>query len=882
VTVVAGPVGSGKTALVRAALAEERDTTLCVSASSVEPSEQTTVEVARALSSVLGSPVDLAELQREHDALIDATLDLGARWGGVVVVDGLATHEEHAQSWLAELAEHAEEVCFVICGRALPARAELAGQVLPLGSLDAPAMRALAEAWAPQSTVPARLAAIRRSGGRPGQLLAALQGSEATTAPTEQAHRLLRLLAASGQAMSASLLDCIGSAETREELQAFGLLRAVGDGYEPWDADVGRPPPEELEAAAVPLALRGEVDATLAAVGLLARAGATHRVAAILEERGEGLLREGYAARLWRALGDLPNEELEGWQLRCAAQLGNPTALARAHEPTHDAPEDRLLWAATLLARGKVIEAESVATALAEEPGPSSVDAACVAAEAAARAGKLETATAILAKAEEPGDEGERLALEIARMRWTIERGQGGADWGLAEYVRALDRADASERTWRTLAETFERRGDLDAVLETLDTMDARPRGARPELLASRMSLVIRARVAVERGEPTVAHQLLDVVRPFAREPSALAAPIAACELRARFLEGRLDGFDEQLALSFARCRERDALTHRRLVELRERLAGSRGDPPRHAAMTPAGIARRARWAEPITDAAPASADRRTDVWHLLAKAGSALAAGRGTDALLEAQRAVDSADRWSLTELALEARAVCAEALVVVGDLRGLRALAAELAESARRSGSLRFERAARFFGAVARGRLDPATAELLASGLLVSPTVARWSRVVLGGDAQLDTADRVLLEALRVAGAVGATVRHDRTSDGWSRAWGIDLTERSAWLPNGERVSLGSRPTQWRILEILARSPGLSASKEAIVCGGWDVGEYHPGRHDGRLYVAIRKLRMVLEDDPSAPQRLVTTDEGYALGEPVRLVDCADDGKG
>jgi hypothetical protein len=52
------------------------------------------------------------------------------------------------------------------------------------------------------------------------------------------------------------------------------------------------------------------------------------------------------------------------------------------------------------------------------------------------------------------------------------------------------------------------------------------------------------------------------------------------------------------------------------------------------------------------------------------------------------------------------------------------------------------------------------------------------------------------------------------------------------------------------------------------------WRERVYHPLRHDNRLHAAVRKLRRRIEDDPRAPARVVTTDQGYALGGTVRLL--------
>ncbi len=109
-----------------------------------------------------------------------------------------------------------------------------------------------------------------------------------------------------------------------------------------------------------------------------------------------------------------------------------------------------------------------------------------------------------------------------------------------------------------------------------------------------------------------------------------------------------------------------------------------------------------------------------------------------------------------------------------------------------------------------------------------------------------------------------------------------GIDERSRSAWLP-GRRCLLADRPLLFRILRAVADAGG-AIDKEALVQRAWEQRDYHPLRDDARLHTAIRALRRLLEDDPAHPTRLVTTEDGYALGRegPVRRalsIERADD---
>jgi DNA-binding response OmpR family regulator len=150
-------------------------------------------------------------------------------------------------------------------------------------------------------------------------------------------------------------------------------------------------------------------------------------------------------------------------------------------------------------------------------------------------------------------------------------------------------------------------------------------------------------------------------------------------------------------------------------------------------------------------------------------------------------------------------------------------------------------------------------------------SPAAARRAAAVLGAVPALDALDAVLVAALRRHDPFARIDRVDADGAGadWRLAWGMDGGRQEVWLPTGERVELGSKPLLWRLLAVLAERG--AASKEELVLGAWDVREYHPLRHDNRLQVAMRKLRRSIEIDPSRPERVVTTDEGYALSGPV-----------
>ncbi|HEY2517146.1 MAG TPA: helix-turn-helix domain-containing protein, partial [Polyangiaceae bacterium] len=164
-----------------------------------------------------------------------------------------------------------------------------------------------------------------------------------------------------------------------------------------------------------------------------------------------------------------------------------------------------------------------------------------------------------------------------------------------------------------------------------------------------------------------------------------------------------------------------------------------------------------------------------------------------------------------------------------------------------------------------------NPRVLDALASRLDVAPAAARRARALLGAAAPLDAIDERVLAAIR-ARAPHLSARRFGKSLGvgapWLAGWGLDGLRRTVWLPGGREIDLQARAQFWRLLCAVAESGG-EASKERLATVVWETRDYHPLRDDKRMQVAVRKLRLLLEDNPSAPSRFVTTRDGYAFGD-------------
>ena len=106
------------------------------------------------------------------------------------------------------------------------------------------------------------------------------------------------------------------------------------------------------------------------------------------------------------------------------------------------------------------------------------------------------------------------------------------------------------------------------------------------------------------------------------------------------------------------------------------------------------------------------------------------------------------------------------------------------------------------------------------------------------------------------RVRAALRRASRDDSPGDAVIETPGFTIDFRTSTVTrHGQTLHL--TPTEWGVLEILARNPGRLVTQQEILRAVWGEG-YQKETHYLRVYMA--QLRRKLEDDSAAPRHLVT----------------------
>jgi two-component system KDP operon response regulator KdpE len=94
------------------------------------------------------------------------------------------------------------------------------------------------------------------------------------------------------------------------------------------------------------------------------------------------------------------------------------------------------------------------------------------------------------------------------------------------------------------------------------------------------------------------------------------------------------------------------------------------------------------------------------------------------------------------------------------------------------------------------------------------------------------------------------------------------VDLTARTSQGPDGD---IHLTPLEYRVLECLARRPGMIVTQKQLISDAWGPGHVGDTRN---LRSYIKTLRQKLEPDPSRPRYLVTE---AGIGYRLRQDECA-----
>ncbi len=833
-TIVSGPDGVGKTALLthhltRAGKAQEA---VSIVVRPDDPIESLLRHVIIALGELGGRTVDAVALAKDPAEAVEAALDLAESTGAHVLIDDvhLSANPVEVNEVLIQLASFARRSRWLVTARQLPAHPVFAGRGFVLGPMSEVELCAVGASLGPRPEPDIDRAAARLSSGSVWIFLQLRAGGVSQLGATregllgslsEPARRLLRDLVSLRYSLEReTLLDVTSaSVEELEELELRGMVVASEGGFVAHDAVRGLVEESELAAESLVqrLASSRSPAAVMEALRLLIERNALESVRALLDERGEELLARGSAPRLWSAIGQTVAPALELWRMRCAAELGNATVLAAAR-PTR-APS-ALAWADMLRLMGDPKEALVVTERLDPSDERQELRARCALAlgrpeeaiaelDAAARGGPLRSLAFAMAGRPDPGDQ-------------EPPRGE-----------RAI--LDAARAAWW--------RGHHERAAHLIETIERSARGATLSLVSAREACLARVRIDLERGHLEDAARGLGELRPYVRGPSVLRPEWSALDAEVRLARGPFRGLEQDLAEALEIAEEADATARAWLDVLSHRAAGLRGHSP------PPIVSTRPAWRG--RNAARLDAARR--------------AVPDNVSAALEAYRgAAQDAAQAKLPLHECDAIAAELEARLTIGE--GVEELAQQLAERAAQIGATRYQVLADY----ALGFQEPAQVERAAAQGDVAPRVARWARSRLGFASVLDAVDRLVLRVASAAWPGPVTTLHAPEAAGrWEPGWGIG--EGHVWFADGRRVDFARRVLLHRVLTALFERGG-SASKEELILDAWGDSAYHPGRHDSKLFVAVRAIRKLIERDPKSPSLLLTTEDGYALARPVR----------
>jgi tetratricopeptide (TPR) repeat protein len=887
VVLVTGEAGIGKTTLLSHALRDRRPLRF-----TVQPEDgplEVLLHLLHGLArSTDGRPPDAHWFVADHEERLNAFVALTAQLDCVLVLEDL--HEGRSEAILDlvfELQERAPTTRWVVTSREEPTSALL--PVLRLLPFDDESMRQLAARLRPNLEEAQRTRAAEYARGIPWRLLRAVAALSSGLDPERaralepldpSERRLIEALSHIEVPLPADVLMRVAGAPLDvERLQRTGLLEATGDGL--------RVPPiaqsllEEAEPAAgswaeqlaVRLEAEGSPAAVVAALSLYLAREKEVEAAQLLERHGEALLSSGYGGALTKTHRQFQTAAMERWRTWALVEMGDVASLSRVAPPPVDDPSATLLFSRALAVQGDLaaaiaLDCRVAETARARGDRPLLSRASLAAAEKLRLQGKHAEALTSLAECEEDETNTTRIRLLEAACRSRLGDAARAAELisGLdVDRVLTLDIDSAA-----MLAGLHVDLGDLEGGARIYERATDRLASQTLSHFTERGRRLWYGLAAalIDGGELPRGRQVLARLSRFAGPSTYWGPMLRATTAKLRLFEGDFDGLPRELEELFVLA------TKAERAELATYVAGL----ILRVAVFTGGADHALRLVS--SHAFGGVMHKSVELYH------TALRIELGDEAPSINPEAYA---RWPA--LSMLARSIAAEQLAFAGDLPRATQLLEEVISEARRRGyrprqvealcllldlailsnatgllegtlesltalettyrSARLSADLEFYHVVLGSSGAPAQLARIAERSQVAPVSARRARALLAGsDAALHERDR------RVVAAILAR---------WSQWW-ISPATNEARLPSGKRVDFSRRPLLLRILTTLADAGGR-ATKEQLYRSAWGANVYHPLQHDNTIQVSIRKLRLEIEDDPKAPQRLITTEEGYAL---------------
>ena len=837
--------------------------------------------------------------------LIDLA-DSASLW---IVLDDLSlTDSEAVEPLLDSLSRYARRSRWIITSRCASRLTSASLAQLQLGLMSHAELSQLASMMLPDTPplVASRLSSL--AGGSPWRLRQAARFgedalSEDPCSLTATERDALKTLSALSFPASITVLRALGITEAAQEgLVSRSLVVRSLEGFKlhdiarktlPLDADADALARQRLRVLDV-LVEQREPNACLNVLRLALSNGRPEVARSLLDREGEALIRAGFAPEIWAALAVVTHPTLESWRLRAAWVFGSDEAIQTAQqlEPSPDDLDARLAHLHLVYLQERFAELEPLATTLAEHADQAkaayiAADARLLAAITRWARNNLDGAQVMLdaittTDPEQTWMKKTLQALLLLRrddldgakkisdqLRDDLKNQSGQKRVKLAFNISLIDyNSQAFDRATRLFMSEF----DNDALAFTL--------------FSGRRALVMGAVLSFKNANLAYAAKVLQrfMTTDDRRSPLSRRAHLVQLALDQAF--GRLD--HATLALTVERCvateQWEDALFGAALMEREAVCRGPRDAPPTIdlracPARSPAwyilalSVARRTArhgGAAPSPDVPEAMLEmRELRVYELLTRATRALLDREPAAALLKV--AAQTSNQHGLKLLEVEVLQLrCLDACLhdpdgLSASIDALRAVTAPLDVAP-------IQAQLDWWSAIARRDLS---ALFYLTQREHSGGVRRWACAILSNDLAdeaphtLDLLEAHMIKQLRARWGLKA-----RTLGVSPCAHLLDLDARALSRAGGDRVELSTHRTPWRLLTTLITHGG-EADKEQLVDAIWSPDEYHPLKHDNRLRLTARNLRRLIEAQPTSPRVILTSDEGYKIGESIKIID-------